>query len=218
MGPTFKDRVDAARQLATPLMRFSDRNPLVLGMARGGVVLAGEIARAIGADADVLVVRKIGAPNNPEYGIGAVAPGGITVFDNAAIASLGLRVGDLDQNIARETAEIDRRLEIYRHGLDPLDVIDRIVILVDDGLATGITAMAAAKYVKSLGASYVVFAAPVCSKPGAEMLKDEVDEVVCLETPKVFFAVGMWYADFTQVEDSEVMKIMEMGRRKEYLA
>jgi predicted phosphoribosyltransferase len=109
-------------------------------------------------------------------------------------------------------------LRIYRHGLLPLDLANRTVILVDDGLATGITALAAARYVKSLGASYVVFAAPVCSRPGSQMLEEEVDEVVCLQMPELFFAVGMWYEDFSQVEDEEVMRVMEVARKKEYLA
>jgi predicted phosphoribosyltransferase len=218
MGPLFRNRIDAARKLAVPLRRFAGLNPIVLGMARGGVVLAGEIAKALGAEADVLVVRKIGAPRNPEYGVGAVAPNGVAVFDNAALASLGLRQEDLDLAVARETAEIDRRLRTYRQGLPPLDVANRTVILVDDGLATGITALAAVRYVKGLGASTVVFAAPVCSRPGALMLKDEVEELVCLESPEVFFAVGMWYDDFSQVEDEEVIRVMEFTRKSEYLA
>jgi putative phosphoribosyl transferase len=218
MGPLFKDRLDAARKLAQPLMRFTSQNPIVLGMARGGVVLAVEIARDLHADVDVLVVRKIGAPRNPEYGVGAVAPNGVSVFDNAALESLGLRSGDLSQTIDRETAEIDRRQSLYRGGLASLDVADRTVILVDDGLATGITAIAAARFVKSLGAKHVVFAAPVCSRPGALTLQDEVDEIVCVESPEVFFAVGMWYSDFSQVEDDEVMRVLERSRKQEYLA
>ena len=218
MGPIFRNRQDAARKLAQPLLKFAPRDPIVLGMARGGVVLAGEIALALGAEVDILVVRKIGAPRNPEYGVGAVAPNGVTVFDNAALASLGLRPDDLALTVNRETTEIDRRLNLYRHGLLPLEVANRVVILVDDGLATGITALAAARYIKSLGASYVVFAAPVCSRPGASLLEEEVDEVICLDTPEVFFAVGMWYEDFTQVEDEEVMRVMEYARKREFLA
>ena len=218
MGPIFRDRMDAARKLAQPLQKYSGQDPIVLGMARGGVILAKEIAQAIGADLDVLVVRKIGAPSNPEYGVGAVAPNGTAVFDNAALASLHLKSSDLDPALRRETDEIDRRLELYRRGMLPLDLANKTVILVDDGLATGITALAAARYVKSLGARYVVFAAPVCSRPGALMLEEEVDEVVCLELPEVFFAVGMWYADFSQVEDDEVIRAMDFARKHEYLA
>jgi putative phosphoribosyl transferase len=204
MGPMFRDRKDAAKNLTQPLKQFADRNPIILGMARGGAILAAEIARTLDLELDVLVVRKIGAPRNPEYGVGAVAPDGTAVFDNAALQSLGLQQSDLAYAVSQETAEIERRLAFYRHGMLSLVVANRSVILVDDGLATGITALAAARYVKSLGASHVIFAAPVCSKPGARMLEDEVDEIICLESPEVFFAVGMWYEDFTQVTDEEV--------------
>ena len=215
---TFRDRTDAARQLAQPLTKFSDRNMMVLGMARGGVILAKEIAQAIGAEMDVLVVRKIGAPRNPEYGVGAVAPDGKPVFDKSALYMLGIDELDLEPTVRRETQEIERRLKIYRQGMLPLEVANRNVILVDDGLATGITALAAARYVKSLGASYVVFAAPVCSQPGARLLEDEVDELICLSAPAVFQAVGLWYEDFSQVEDEEVIRAMDFARRREYLA
>jgi len=218
MGPIFKDRTDAARKLAQPLLKYGEQNPMILGMALGGVILAKEIAQALGADLDVLVVRKIGAPSNPEYGVGAVAPNGVTVFDNAALASLRLKSSDLEPALRTETNEIERRLNLYRRGLLPLDVANRTVILVDDGLATGITALAAARYVKTLGASQVIFAAPVCSRPGALMLEDEVEEVVCLELPEVFFAVGMWYEDFAQVEDDEVMRVMDYSRKHEFIA
>jgi predicted phosphoribosyltransferase len=218
MGPLFRDRIDAARQLSAPLMKFADKQPFVLGMARGGVVVAGEIAQALGAAVDVLVVRKVGAPMNPEYGVGAVAPGGVSVFDHAGLAALGLTPADMQPSVTEEVAEIDRRLALFRRGMLPLELSNRLVILVDDGLATGITALAAARYVKSLGASYVVFAAPVCSRPGIRSIEEEVEEVVCLHAPQMFFAVGLWYEDFSQVEDYEVMRVMEVARRKEFLA
>jgi putative phosphoribosyl transferase len=182
------------------------------------VVLAKEIAQALGATMDVLVVRKIGAPTNPEFGVGAVAPDGTCVFDRSALEMLGIQEWDLGQTITKETEEIERRLKTYRHGLLPLDLANRTAILVDDGLATGITALAAARYVKKLGPSEVIFAAPVCSQPGARMLEDEVEEVVCLSCPAVFQAVGAWYEDFSQVEDDQVIEAMEYARRREYLA
>lgn len=210
--------MDAGRKLADSLTDYADQNPFVLGMARGGVVLAGEVARKLDAQVDVVVVRKIGAPMNPEYGVGAVAPLDVCVFDNAALSALRLTPADLRPTINRELAEIDRRAEVYRSGRGDLDVSNRTVILVDDGLATGITAVAAARYVKRLGARYVVFAAPVCSGPGAQILEDEVEKVVCLEKPETFFAVGMWYEDFSQVEDEEVLEVLEFAKRGEYLA
>jgi len=218
MGPLFRDRIDAARKLSQLLLKYRDRNPVILGMARGGMVLAAEIARQLTADLDVLVVRKIGAPGNLEYGVGAIAPDGVRVFDNAALASLNLTAFDLSQTIAKETEEIERRLGLYREAMLPIDVSNRTVILVDDGLATGITAIAASRYVKQLGASHVVFAAPVCSRPGARLLHDDVDQLICLQAPEVFFAVGMWYEDFSQVTDQEVHNRMSYAKRREYLA
>lgn len=215
---TFKDRTDAAERLTQQLKKFSDRDAIVLGMARGGVILAKEIAQTIGAEMDVLVVRKIGAPRNPEYGVGAVAPDGKPVFDKSALYMLGLGESDLQPTVWSETQEIYRRLKTYRQGMLPLEVANRTVILVDDGLATGVTALAAARYIKSLGASYLIFAAPVCSQPGVRMLEEEVDEVICLLAPAVFQAVGLWYEDFSQVEDNEVIRAMDFARRREYLA
>ena len=214
----FRDRVEAGKRLAEVLRRYGDQNPIVLGMARGGVVLAGQIAKALGGELDVLAVRKIGAPSNPEYGVGAVAPNRIAIFDNTALASLGLTQDDLKVTVARETAEIERRLAIYRHGLLPLDLSNRTVIIVDDGLATGISAVCAARYAKSLRASYIVFAAPVCSRPGIRTLEEDVDEIVCLKAPEVFWAVGMWYENFEQVEDEEVIRSLDYARRREFLA
>jgi predicted phosphoribosyltransferase len=214
----FKDRIEAGRRLSEPLLKFAAHDPLVLGMARGGIVLAGEVARELGAELDVLVVRKIGAPSNPEFGVGAVAPLEVTVLDYEAIESLDLSPEDLRPVINRELAEVDRRLRAYRNGLQPLDARNRTVILVDDGLATGITAVAAARYVKKLGASYVIFAAPVCSRPGMGALEREVEEIVCLQSPEMFFAVGLWYEDFSQVEDSDVLEVMSATRKREFMA
>ena len=218
MGPIFKDRMEAGRKMAGALQRFEDRNPIVLGMARGGVVLAAAIAEELHAPLDVLVVRKIGAPGNPEFGVGAVAPQGISVFDDYAMKSLYLRPADLQRSVNQELAEVERRLDLYRSGQAPLDLKGHTAILVDDGLATGITAVAAARYARHLGASYTVFAAPVCSRPGSVLLDPEVDEVLCLETPAMFYAVGMWYEDFSQVEDEQVLQILAMARTKGYAA
>ena len=218
MAPLFKNRSDAGQQLAMSLMRFAKDNPVVLGMARGGMILAAEIAKALDAQLDVLVVRKIGAPSNPEYGVGAVAPMGVPVFDHEALGSLHLDEEDLRPIVASELREVERRLRTYRACLEPLDLANRLVILADDGLATGITAVAAARYAKKLGASYLVFAAPVSSLQGARLVEREVEELVCLQTPAAFFAVGAWYDDFSQVEDEAIIEIMEMAKRREYLA
>ena len=218
MGPLYKDRHDAGRRLAEPLQKYAADNPLILGLARGGVIVARPIAEALGAELDVLVVRKVGAPSNPEYGVAAVAPMDICVFDFEAMNALQLHRNSLQPYVNRELAEISRRLSIYRRGMAALTAANRVVILVDDGLATGITAVAAARYVKRLGAKYVVFAAPVCSRPGSSALKDEVEEIVCLHAPEIFFAVGMWFEDFSQAEDEEVVEALAATRRREFMA
>lgn len=212
MGPLFKDRIDAGRQLARQLEAYAGESTVVLGMARGGVILAGEIARGLNAPLDVLVVRKIGAPGNPEYGVGAVAPLDVQVFDDRALNALHVTPDDLMPIVTRELAEIGRRLQAYRGGLPPLSLKGKAAILVDDGLATGITAVAAARYARRLEAERTVFAAPVCSKPGCELVSKEVDEVVCLQIPEMFFAVGMWYEDFTQTEDEQVVRALAQPR------
>lgn len=218
VGPSFRDRVDAGRQLASPLAKFSGENPLVLGLARGGVVVAAEIARALDAELDVLVVRKIGAPANPEFGIGAVAPLNTSVFDFEAMRSLNLTRAAIQPHVNRELTELSRHQAMFRPGRGEIVAANRTVILVDDGLATGITAVAAARYVKRLGASRIIFAAPVCSRPGSANLEPEVEEIVCLVVPDVFFAVGMWFEDFTQVEDREVLETLSGYSRREFLA
>lgn len=213
-GPLFQDRIDAGKQLAISLMRFAQKDPVILGMARGGVVLAAEIARQLDAQFDVLVVRKIGAPMNPEYGVGAVAPMDVSVFDEDVLRTLHLTDEALRPTVQRELAEVERRVATYRAGMRPLDLANRVVIIVDDGLATGISAVAAARYAKKLGASYLVFAAPVCSRQGSDLVAEEVEEVVCLQTPAAFFAVGAWYDDFSQVEDREIVEITERFRER----
>lgn len=218
MDQMFVDRIDAGKQLAAHLMRFASRDPVVLGMARGGIILAAEIAKKLDAQLDVAVVRKIGAPMNPEFGVGAVAPLNVSVFDEFALRSLHLTDEDMHPIVQRELDEVDRRLKTYRRGLPGLDLANRVAILVDDGLATGMTAIAAARYAKKLGATYIVFAAPVCSRQGADLVGEEVEEVDCLQTPAAFMAVGAWYDNFDQVEDQEIVQIMEVVKRREYLA
>lgn len=218
MEQVFVDRIDAGTRLIASLAHLAQRNPVVLGMARGGMILAAEIAKRLDLQLDVLVVRKVGAPSNPEYGVGAVAPMDVYVFDEDVLRSLHLSDEDMRPIVQRELAEVERRLKTYRAGMQPLDLANRTVILVDDGLATGITAVAAARYAKKLGAAYLVYAAPVCSRQGAALIANEVEEFICLQIPESFFAVGAWYRNFDQVEDHEVIQIMEVARKKEYLA
>jgi putative phosphoribosyl transferase len=204
----FQNRRDAGRKLADRLERLKGEDPVVLGLARGGVVVAAPIAEALGAPLDVLVARKIGAPAQPEYGIGAVAPNGARVLDPAAVRAFDLSDEEIDRLTQRELAEVDRRLEAYRGGRSMPGLEGRTAVLVDDGLATGVTAIAAARYVRSLAPRRTVLAIPVCASQGAEALEGEVDEVVCLSRPAPFQAVGLWYEDFTQTTDEEVIAIL----------
>ncbi len=201
----FRDRRDAGRALSERLCPLVGERPLVLGLPRGGVVLAAEVAGALRAPLDVVVARKVGAPGNPEYGIGAVAEGGVAVLHDDAIAELGVSSEALAQALARATRELEDAVRCYRAGAAPAPLTDRTAIVVDDGLATGSTAQAAVRSVRRRGAARVVLAVPVCSPAGAELLMREVDELICVERPALFFAIGCWYADFASTTDEEVV-------------
>jgi len=170
----------------------------------GGVVVGEVVARALGAPLDVVVPRKIGAPGNPELGIGAVAPG-VRVLDPSAVALLRVSEAYLEREIAAQETEIERRLHAYRDGRDAQPVRGKIAIVVDDGVATGSTAVAALRWARAQGAARVVLAVPVAPPQTIARLRTEADEVVALETPEPFFAVGEWYRDFEQTTDAEVV-------------
>lgn len=218
MDTRFRDRADAGRRLAARLAPLRAQNPVVLGLARGGVVVAAEVAQAVGAPLDVLVVRKVGAPSNPEYGVGAVAPGGKRAFDSATVAALGLEPDELARLASAEEAELQRRVATYRAGRLPLEIRDRTVILVDDGLATGVTAALAGDYLRSEGAARTILAVPICSPTAASRLRQHVDEVVCLCSPEGFRSVGQWYDSFEQTTDEEVMQLLGAPVQGRYLA
>jgi len=205
----FHDRREAGRRLGRRLRASKSENPIVVGLPRGGIPVAFEVARALDAPLDVVVARKIGAPDNPEYGIGAVSEDGVTVFHEDAVADAGMSPEDLDRHVAIEAKEVDARARRFRDGRPPVDVKGRTVFLVDDGLATGVTATAAARLLRKRGASRVVLAVPVCSPDTAEDLaRGEVDEVVCLLAPPTMWAIGAWYDDFGQVPDEEVIRLL----------
>jgi putative phosphoribosyl transferase len=205
----FRDRRDAGRRLAARLQRFERRRPVVLGLARGGVPVADEVARRLDAPLDVLVVRKLGCPWQPELGVGAIGEGGIQVLNHELLAELRLRPEDLGSVVAREEAELDRRVLRYRGGRAPVDLQDRTVIVVDDGIATGATTRAAIDVVRQRGASHVVIAVPVASPQAIRQLRPEADEVECLESPEAFLAVGQFYRDFAQISDAEVAAALD---------
>jgi predicted phosphoribosyltransferase len=201
----FADRGDAGRQLAARLRPLATEDPIVIGLPRGGVPVAEQVAAALGASLEVLAVRKLGAPHNPEYGIGAIAEGGTRVFDPEALAVLGIDGGQLDSIVARETAELHRRVAAYR-GERPLPRFEeRTVIVVDDGVATGVTDTAALRAIRRLGARRVVLAVPVCAPDSAARLREEADELICLSEPPLLCGVGQCYRDFSQVSDDEVI-------------
>lgn len=210
----FQDRSDAGRCLAEALEPYRDKDPVVLGLPRGGMVVGYEIARALDAPLDVLVVRKLGAPGAEEFAIGAIAHGA-TLLNRQLVAGLRVSQEYLTRIIARESEELARRERVYRGNRPPVEVAGRTVILVDDGLATGATAQAAVESLRKNGPMKIVFASPVCSAEGARALERVADAVVCLECPVHFGAVGSWYGDFTPTTDAEVIKCLlatEPGR------
>jgi putative phosphoribosyl transferase len=204
----FLDRRDAGRQLAVRLADFADERPVIVALPRGGVPVGVEVARALGAPLDILAVRKLGAPGNPELGVGAVAEDGTGVLDPRSANVVGMTRAVLDETIEREAEELRRRVERYRDGRPPIPVSGRTVIVVDDGLATGLTGLAAVRALRNRGASRVVVAVPVGSRESASMLEGEADEVVCLTIPRRLFGVGTWYRDFTPVSDEQVLALL----------
>jgi putative phosphoribosyl transferase len=204
----FVDRTDAGRRLAERLRQYQVQEPIVVGLPRGGVPVAAEVARALHAPLDVLVVRKLGCPFQPELGMGAIGEDDTIILNHGLIASIGLRPDEVEEVIRRERAELARRVRRYRGDRPPEPVSGRTVILVDDGLATGATARAAIKVLRDRGARRVVLAVPVASPQTVEALGGIADEVVAVQTPELFFAIGQFYADFAQTSDEEVVQLL----------
>jgi putative phosphoribosyl transferase len=210
--PGFADRRDAGRQLAERLLPLADEGPVVVGLPRGGVPVAEEVATALGAPLEILSVRKLGAPHNPEYGIGAIAEDGTRVFDPEALAVLGIDNRTLESIVAHETAELRRRVAAYRGDRAALPLDRRTVIVVDDGVATGVTDTAALRAIRRRRPRRLVLAVPVCPPDSLARLRGEADEVVCLVAPPRLHGVGQWYRDFSQVSDREVIAALGTAR------
>ena len=209
-GPVrFRTRREAGQQLAEVLARRWLTTPVVLALPRGGVPVAAEIAARLHAPLDVLIVRKLGCPGRRELGVGAVAEGGVQLRNERLIAKLGLTPEELDPVVSSERAEVERRARRYRGDRPAADVRGRTVIVVDDGLATGFTARAAIDVVRLRDAATAVLAVPVAPVRAVEELREVADDVVCLQTPTSFVAIGQWYDDFTQVGDDEVTALLD---------
>ncbi len=210
-GRRFSDRADAGRQLADRLARtvVAALGPIVLGLPRGGVPVAAEVARGLRAPLDVLVIRKVGVPWQPELAVGAVGEGGIRVVNSDIFRSTGLTEAELDGLVARAAAEVEERVRGYRAGRAAVEVAGRDVVLVDDGIATGATMHAAVDVVRARGALTVTVATPVAAVQSLARLRPVADRIVCLLEPSDLRGVGLWYRDFTQTSDSEVAELLD---------
>lgn len=207
----FADRTEAGRRLAGRLKLLELASPVVLALPRGGVPVGFEVACALDAPLEVLVARKIGAPGHREFGIGAIAENGAEVVDRAALHALGLSEADFRSLVATEREELERRIEHYRGGRPLTDLRGREAVLVDDGLATGVTAEAALLTLRSRGPRRLVLGAPACALDTLERLQGLADEVVCITAPADFVAVGRWYENFEQTTDAEVLRLLELA-------
>ncbi|MEV6737659.1 phosphoribosyltransferase family protein [Streptomyces sp. NPDC051104] len=205
----FTDRLEAGRQLGARLRHLRGRDLVVLGLPRGGVPVAAEVAEALGAPLDVCLVRKLGVPFQPELGMGAIGEDGVRVINDAVVREARVTPEELAQVEEREREVLELRARRYRGGRSPVPVEGRTVVVVDDGVATGSTARAACRIARVRGAARIVLAVPVAPHDWIERLADEADELVCLDTPRVFFAVGQFYADFAQVDDAEVAACLQ---------
>lgn len=215
MERTFSNRAEAGQQLAERLRRYADRNDvIVLGLPRGGVPVAYEVARALGVPLDVFIVRKLGVPGFEELAAGAIASGGIRVLNENVVRALPHADQIIESVTARETAELERREQSYRDGRPPPDLRGRIVILVDDGLATGATMRVAVKALRQRGVAKIVVGVPVGPPETCREVEEEADETVCAITPEFFRAVGQYYKDFSQTSDDEVRGLLARAAQK----
>jgi putative phosphoribosyl transferase len=206
----FRDRIHAGRVLAQQVQSVVlDQDAVVLGLPRGGVPVAFEIAEALHADLDVILVRKIGVPGQEELAMGAIASGGTRVLKQSLIEQLQISTDIIERLTARERQEIDRRERLYRGGRPALPIRDRTVILVDDGLATGASMLAAVRAVRLQKPRRIIVAVPVASREACEEFREYVDDVICAQTPEPFYAVGVWYEDFSQTSDAEVSQLLQ---------
>jgi putative phosphoribosyl transferase len=204
----FRNRQDAGRRLADRLEALRDERPVVVGLPRGGVPVAAEVASALDAPLDVIIVRKLGVPAQPELGMGAIGEDGVRVLNHTVVRAAGVPADAIDAVERRERAEVERRARRYRGDRARVSLDGRTVVVVDDGIATGGTARAAVQVARAQGARRVVLAVPVAPPDTVEEMRAVADDVVCVESPRGFAAVGQWYEDFTQTSDDEVVRLL----------
>ena len=210
----FHDRTEAGRLLAGKLAAYANRaDVIVLGLPRGGVPVAYEVARALNAPLDVFLVRKLGVPGHEEFAMGAIATGGVRVLNDQTVRALRISDQVIEAVAAKEQRELDRRARLYRGDRPPPDLRGKTVILVDDGLATGATMLAAVKALRQQQAGRIVVAVPIAPPETCEQLRVEVDDIICAVTPEPFYAVGCWYEDFSQSTDEEVRDLLARSAR-----
>ncbi|MFD1658494.1 phosphoribosyltransferase family protein [Streptomyces caeni] len=214
----FMDRPEAGRQLGARLQHLMGKDVVVLGLPRGGVPVALEVAEALGAPMDVCLVRKLGVPYQPELGMGALGEDGVRVINDVVMREARVTPGELAQVEEREREVLARRARRYRGDRPPARVEGRTVVVVDDGVATGSTARAACRIARARGAAHIVLAVPVAPRDWTARLSGEADELICLDTPRDFFAIGQFYADFSQVDDEEVVACLERAARRPHAA
>ena len=211
----FEDRRDAGRRLAQLLLRSRPAGDIVvLGLPRGGVPVAWEIARALDATLDVFLVRKLGTPGHPELAMGAIASGSTRVINEEVVQALGIDRDQIEAVARREESELERRDEVYRRGRSLTSLVNRTVVLVDDGLATGSTMKAAVQAVRQHAPSRVIVAVPVGAPETCRALREIADDVICAQTPSSFSAVGQWYRDFSQTTDGEVIALLSESQSR----
>lgn len=205
----YNDRQDAGKALAEKLKKYSDEKPVIVALPRGGVVLGYEVAKALKSQLDIVVPRKIGVPHNPELGIGAIAPGQISILNNDLISRLNISRQEVDEIIEEETAEMNRRINLYRKNLPDISLYNKTVIIVDDGIATGLSTLAAVRSVKLLKPKQIILAVPVCPLNSAVRFEQYIDEFICLNAMPDFYAVGIYYKNFAQTTDEEVIDLLQ---------
>ncbi|HEU5247315.1 MAG TPA: phosphoribosyltransferase [Candidatus Udaeobacter sp.] len=217
MERAFSNRIEAGRELAEKLEKYAGRNDvIVLGLPRGGVPVANEVAKRLRAPLDVFIVRKLGVPGFEELAAGAIASGGVRVLNEDVMRAIPHADQAIEAVTARETAELHRREQIYREGRPAPELRDRIAILVDDGLATGATMRAAVKALRQRGAARIVVAVPVGPPDTCHEIEEQADETICLSTPEFFQAVGQYYEDFSQTTDEDVRELLgRAGQERE---